>query len=509
MSSTGKYVHQRVQVLNDYDSRVEMKIFNSLSQTKEPFEPLIPNQVRIYVCGVTVYDDCHLGHARSAVVFDIIRRYLVFKGYHVIFVKNFTDIDDKILNRASQENMIWTEVVNKYIEAYYRDMKRLGVNAADIEPRATDHIPHIVNMIQGLVDRGFAYSVDGDVYYRVGAYESYGRLSRRNPEDMLAGARVEVDERKQDPMDFALWKKAKPDEPAWDSPWGKGRPGWHIECSAMSIHHLGETFDIHGGGKDLIFPHHENEIAQACAFTNKEFAKFWVHNGFVNIDQEKMSKSLGNFFSIWEIFEKSNCSESVTAETLRYFFLATHYRNDLNFSSQAVAEAKSSLDSLYGLFQQLEEEGSEDGQSQTGKGPEEDRLVSGIVEAMDDDFNTPKVLAEFHQFRSIVNSWIRDGLPFNRRKEILQAFRKYGEVLGLFQMPASSWEFRDMNFEGLRGQSVEEAPLTEEWIQDCLVKRVKARERKDFATADQIRKDLATRGITIEDRPDGTSRWKR
>ncbi|MCZ6802276.1 MAG: cysteine--tRNA ligase [Nitrospirae bacterium] len=486
-----------------------MKIFNSLSNSKESFEPIRPKHVRMYVCGVTVYDDCHLGHARSAVVFDVIRRYLRYLGYQVTFVKNFTDIDDKILNRASQENMIWTEVVNKYIEAYYRDMNRLGVEAADVEPRATDHMPHIVNMIQGLIDGGFAYSVDGDVYYRVGAYESYGRLSRRNLEDMLAGARVEIDERKQDPMDFALWKKAKPEEPSWDSPWGKGRPGWHIECSAMSIHHLGETFDIHGGGKDLIFPHHENEIAQACALTKKEFAKFWVHNGFVTIDQEKMSKSLGNFFTIWEIFEKSNCSVAVTSESLRYFFFTTHYRSDLNFSNQVIEEAKATLDGFYGLFQQLEEE---EANPMVAEGPDEkdwEYIEKGFIDAMDDDFNTPKALAELHQFRGLVNTRIKDGLSQKQRNTIREVFRRLGKVLGLFQLSVHAWEFRGLTF--VTDSRIDGPPkrVSDEWIQEKLQKRVEAREKKDYATADQTRQELASKGIIIEDRPDGTTRWKR
>ena len=281
-----------------------MKIFNTLSNQKEVFTPLEPPQVRMYVCGVTVYDECHLGHARSAIVFDLLRRYLQHIGFQVTFVKNFTDIDDKILNRAAAEQVPWNEITTQYMAAYTRDMTRLGVLAPDVEPRATAHIPEIIHMIHTLVERGHAYPIDQDVYFHVSSYAEYGRLGHRKLEDMQAGARVEVDTRKRDPMDFALWKGAKPGEPSWDSPWGPGRPGWHIECSAMSIKHLGQTFDIHGGGKDLIFPHHENEIAQSCATTGKEFSKYWVHNGFVTIDQEKMSKSLGNFFTIREIFEK-------------------------------------------------------------------------------------------------------------------------------------------------------------------------------------------------------------
>ena len=257
-----------------------MIIFNTLTKKKEPFVPLEDKLVRIYVCGVTVYDDGHLGHARSAVVFDVLRRYLAYKGYRVIYVKNFTDIDDKIINRAQQENRPWTEIIEQYIEAYSRDMNRLKVSRPDVEPRATEHMPEIIDMIAKLQAKGFAYQINGDVYYEVRAYKDYGRLSGRREEELLAGARVEVDERKKNPMDFALWKASKPGEPGWESPWGNGRPGWHIECSAMSIRHLGKTFDIHGGGRDLVFPHHENEVAQSCAYTGQEFARYWVHNGF-------------------------------------------------------------------------------------------------------------------------------------------------------------------------------------------------------------------------------------
>ena len=330
-----------------------MKIFNTLTNQKEPFVPIAAPRVGIYVCGVTVYDECHLGHARSAIVFDVLRRYLGYRGYDVTYVKNFTDVDDKIINRAAEEGIPWEGIVERYMQAYTRDMKRLGVVTPDIEPRATEHMPEILEMISTILDKGFAYQVEGDVYYRVSAFPEYGQLSKRHLDDMQAGARVEVDERKQDPMDFALWKAAKPGEPAWGSPWGPGRPGWHIECSAMSVRHLSATFDIHGGGKDLAFPHHENEIAQSRAATEQGFARYWVHNGFVTIDEEKMSKSLGNFFTVREIFDQSNCPEPVTAEAIRYFLLSTHYRGDVNFSNLAVAEAKSALDNMYDLFIRL------------------------------------------------------------------------------------------------------------------------------------------------------------
>src|SRR6185295_4353103 len=338
-----------------------LKLHNTLTGRKEIFKPQVPNHVGMYACGVTVYDECHLGHARSALAFEVLRNYMGFIGYTVRFVRNFTDVDDKIINRAAQEGVPWQAIVERYLQAYRRDMGRLRIEPADVEPKATEHINDIISMIGSLIASGHAYRVNGDVYYEVETFPAYGRLSKRKPADLLAGARVEVDERKRSPMDFALWKASKPGEPAWESPWGKGRPGWHIECSAMSIRHLGETFDIHGGGMDLIFPHHENEIAQSSAATGKEFALYWVHNGFVEINKEKMSKSLGNFFTIREVFERSGCRELVTAEALRYFLLATHYRSPLDFSDLGLQEGKRALDGLYDLFLRLEEGASIEG----------------------------------------------------------------------------------------------------------------------------------------------------
>ena len=289
-----------------------VQITNTLTGNKEPLSPRVPGEVRLYVCGVTVYDDCHLGHARSAIVFDVIRNYLEYKKLSVRYVKNFTDVDDKIINRARGEGKKWDEIAEKYIRSYERDMARLGVRPPTVAPKATDHITEMIQIIEGLISKGVAYPMEGDVYYEVAKFPSYGKLSKRKPDELMAGARVEVDERKRSPLDFALWKASKPDEPAWESPWGMGRPGWHIECSAMAMKHLGETFDLHGGGKDLIFPHHENEIAQSEAYTGKEFVRSWIHHGFVTVDEEKMSKSLGNFFTINEIFEKSpNFSEEM------------------------------------------------------------------------------------------------------------------------------------------------------------------------------------------------------
>lgn len=490
-----------------------VKIYNTLTGHKEVFEPLKPQAVRMYVCGVTVYDESHLGHARSALIFHVIRNYLQFRGYDVVYVRNFTDIDDKIINRAAREGVAWTEIVHRYLDAYRRDMARLGVAPADIEPKATEHISDIIDLIKRLIEKGYAYRLNGDVYFEVSRYPFYGRLSKRKLEDMLAGARVEVDERKRNPMDFALWKASRPGEPVWDSPWGPGRPGWHIECSAMSMRHLGETFDIHGGGMDLIFPHHENEIAQSCAATGKEFARYWVHNGFVQVNQEKMSKSLGNFFTIREVFEKWGYRESVTGEALRYFLLSTHYRNPLDFSDQGLQEAKRALDGFYGLFQRLEEVSSWSGRTGTQSRVVLDRFRQAFIEAMDDDFNTPGAIAEFQRLRSEFNKLLDTGLSKRTAEEARSVFRSFGQILGLFQLSVKEWQFAQpatslpdavVASEQMRGRA-----WSDEEIERLLVERNEARRRKDFAKADAIRKALMAQGVTIEDRPDGTSRWKR
>ena len=501
---------------------------------KEPFVPIHPPRVGIYVCGVTVYDECHLGHARSAIVFDVLRRYLVYRGYDVTYVKNFTDVDDKIINRAAEEGVPWKGVVEKYMQAYDRDMKRLGVGTPDVEPRATEHMPEILRMIGTMLEKGFAYRVDDDVYYQVSAFPEYGRLSKRHVEDLQAGARVEVDERKRDPLDFVLWKAAKPGEPAWESPWGPGRPGWHIECSAMSVRHLGATFDVHGGGKDLIFPHHENEIAQSRAATDQAFARYWVHNGFVTIDAEKMSKSLGNFFTVRDVFDQSNCPEPVTAEVLRYFLLSTHYRGDVNFSNLAVAEAKSALDNVYDLFIRLSEpDSSEPASAIRGAvkeeliatlSPEKPDAVSesmntvgetltkchqAFEEAMDDDLNTPEALAAFQQLRAAANQILQGGPSEKDRQKIRDIFRQCGAPLGLFQLNENEWVFRELAFGLEQGGTRAGQECTDEWIQEQIQQRTEARARKDFAAADHIREALASKGILLEDRTDGSTRWKR
>ncbi|MDP3767809.1 MAG: cysteine--tRNA ligase, partial [Dehalococcoidia bacterium] len=319
-----------------------MKIHNTLTRSKEELVPLTAGEVRMYVCGVTVYDLSHIGHARSAIVFDVTRRYLEFKGYRVTFVKNFTDVDDKIIRRANEEGVPAYELSERYIAAYREDMAALGVRPADHEPKATEHVPEMITLIERLVAGGFAYAVDGDVYFEVRRFASYGRLSGRNLEELLVGARVEVDERKRDPRDFALWKAAKPGEPSWESPWGPGRPGWHIECSAMSMRYLGDSFDIHGGGEDLIFPHHECEIAQSEAATGKPFVRVWIHNGFVNLGAAKMSKSLGNTLTVRELVKRHD------PDALKRWLLGTHYRHPIDFSEERISEAARSLERLWG-----------------------------------------------------------------------------------------------------------------------------------------------------------------
>ena len=491
-----------------------LKLFNTLTGRQELFEPIEPKKVRMYVCGVTVYDYCHIGHARSALVFDVLRRYLEYSGYAVTFVKNFTDVDDKIIKRANEQGVSYDVVTSRYIQAYHEDMGKLGIRAATEEPKATEHIAAIIQLTEQLVNKGLAYVVDGNVYFEVSKYPEYGRLSKRRLEDLQAGARVDVDERKRHPMDFALWKSSKPGEPAWESPWGLGRPGWHIECSAMSIRHLGETFDIHGGGMDLIFPHHENEIAQSCGATGKEFARYWVHNGFVQINKEKMSKSLGNFFTIREIFEKSEWSEEITGEILRYFLLSTHYHGPLDFSDQGLREAKNTLNGFYDLFQRLDE-------------PEErvtaDEKLGEVIErcrvtfqsTMDDDLNTPEALAAFQGMKGDVNKLLGQGLSTPARKMVRREFRGLGENFGLFQL--DKWQFGPCVVPVGQVKETDEAlpigvktsGLADAEIEDLLRERNQSRRRKDFKRGDEIRTLLAAQGIIIEDKPDGTTRWKR
>jgi cysteinyl-tRNA synthetase len=388
-------------------------------------------------------------------------------------------------------------------------MRRIGVQPATVEPKATEHMAEIIALVGSLIEKGMAYEIEGDVYFQVEKFPAYGMLSKRKLEDMQAGARVEIDERKRSPMDFALWKSAKPGEPAWPSPWGLGRPGWHIECSAMSMKHLGSTFDIHGGGEDLIFPHHENEIAQSSGASGRPFAHYWIHNGFVRINQEKMSKSLGNFFTIREIFEKSRWPEAVTGEMLRYFLLSTHYRSPVDFSDQSLEEAKRALDGFYDLFQRLEETTHSSSTVDSRLSDEKEALERSFQHGMDDDFNSPAALAALQNFRGKVNKLLEDGLSSEGRREAREAFRAVGRVLGLFQR--SEWQFNpaDSLKIGLEEKANARSVISNADIDAKITERNEARGRKDFKKADDIRAELSSLGITIEDRPDGTSRWKR
>ncbi len=480
-----------------------MKIYNTLTGKKEEFIPVEPGKAGMYACGVTVYDHCHIGHARSAVVFDVMRRYMIYKGYQFKYVRNFTDIDDKIINKANKEGVSWDAVARKYTDEYYRDMDRLGVGRADVEPKATDHITEIIEMVSGLVEKGYAYEIDGSVYFEVSKFSGYGKLSKRDLEDMIAGARVEVDERKKNPMDFALWKASKEGEPAWESPWGAGRPGWHIECSAMSRKHLGETLDIHGGGADLIFPHHENEIAQSEAYSGKPFVRYWVHNGFITVDKEKMSKSLGNFFTIQEILNKFD------PEAVRFFLLSTHYRSPIEFSDEQLREAEASIDRYYTTVLRirdfLAQEGAKEKAAADEKALEDilSKFIDRFKEAMDDDFNTALAIGNIFELIRMLNKYI-DGRPLGSKarglvKKSGELLKETGDVLNIFTRSPEEW------YKAL--MEVKNIGLTEEDILLRIEERKQARERKDWAEADRIRKELEEKGILLEDRKDGTG-WK-
>lgn len=483
-----------------------MKIFNTMTGRKEDFVPLVKDRVGIYACGVTVYDYCHIGHARSSVVFDVITRYLRYRGFGVTYVRNFTDIDDKIIRRAKEEGARWDEVAGKYINEYYRDMDMLGIARADVEPKATEHINEMIDVIKALIAKGYAYEVsegeDRSVYFAVEKFEGYGKLSKKEQKDLLSGARVDVDERKASPVDFALWKASKEGEPWWESPWGKGRPGWHIECTAMAIKHIGESIDIHGGGADLIFPHHENEIAQSEAFTGKPFAKYWVHNGFITIDKEKMSKSLGNFFTIREILDKYD------AEVVRLFILSSHYRSPIEFSHEQLRDAESSLDRYYSTIERSNEFLSVIGTSQKSvpaAGLEEilARFKSGFEHAMDDDFNTAIAIGHIFELVREINKFL-DAKPGGEEanaliKSAMELLKLTGGVLNLFHRTPLQWN-RDL----LRSKKI---TLSEAGIEARIKDRQAARQNKDWALADSIRKELDEKGLVLEDKKDATA-WK-
>ncbi len=527
-----------------------MRIYNTASGQKEELKTLKPHEVNMYVCGPTTYNYIHLGNARPLVVFDTVRRYLEYRGYKVNYVQNFTDVDDKIINRALEEETDPIKLAERYIEEYFIDADQLGIRRAQVHPRVSDHIPDIIAAIEKLISFGYAYSIDGDVYYRVRSFPDYGKLSGRSLDDMLAGARIEVDERKQEPGDFALWKAAKPGEPSWESPWGQGRPGWHIECSVMSTRYLGETLDIHGGGSDLIFPHHENEVAQAEALTGKPFVRYWMHNGFITVNKEKMSKSLGNFFLLRDILKL------YPPDVVRFYLIATHYRSPLDFDDTKLEEARRALNRLRNTLTLLDEfVGEMDGApvelSLTGKNLIEtvNSLENKFVEAMDDDFNTARAIGYLFEISHAINLFIAEQRnEAANRQAVYQAgviYRQLISLLGIEQHKNNDYEeelidellgiiarirrqarkekdfaladsIRDylrmleVNVEDLENGSrfrYEQAPPLETLLDKLLELRTQFREQKMYDKADIIRDSLQETGIILEDTAEGV-RWK-
>jgi len=469
---------------------VALAFYNTRTRRKERFEPLEAGKIRMYVCGITVYDHCHVGHARSLIYFDAVVRYLRWRGYDVTFIRNITDIEDKIINRAKEEGRDWLELSSHFAEEMRNDARALGCLLPDVEPKATDHIAEMLDLIGQLEQRGLAYKVgEGDVYFSVGDYKEYGALSGRDLDDLVAGARVEVDKRKKSPMDFALWKSVKAGEPSWPSPWGDGRPGWHLECSAMSTKYLGQPFDIHGGGEDLVFPHHENELAQSSGATGEPFVRYWLHHAFVRIDKEKMSKSLGNVFTIQEVLRQ------VEAEGLRLHLLQTHYRSPLDFSAEGIAESTRGLVRAYETLARAEDAGIED-PSYTFESPE----TAGIVEAMDDDFNTARAIGiAFEAVRELNRDL--DAGDLQSAAKAYGIVRAVGAATGLFGRSGN--EFLDYH----RSRSVGRSGVDPDEIEALIVERSEARKSKNFARADEIRDSLAERGVVLEDGADGTT-WK-
>jgi len=505
--------------ISDSGGLMALRIYNTRTGKKEEFTPLYGNRVGMYVCGVTVYDLSHIGHARSAIIFDMIYRYLRYRGYEVTYVRNFTDIDDKIIKRANEEGVDFKTIAEKYINEFKIDMGRFGLEEPSIEPKATEHISEMIQLISILIQKGYAYQKNGDVFFSVQKFRDYGKLSKRDLEEMQAGARVEIDEKKENPLDFALWKASKPGEPYWGSPWGKGRPGWHIECSVMSQKYLGETFDIHGGGKDLIFPHHENEIAQSEAATGKPFVRYWIHNGFVNINKEKMSKSLGNILTLKEIFKDWR------PEVVRLFLLSHHYRSPVDFSFDTLSEAQTGLDRFYTTMNSIQDELKKLMSTKILPSPLAGKEMSGIVseieacrqalesfktrfeEAMDDDFNTAQALAYFYDLQRYLNILL-DISKDHPTEEIIVMLKqgfghlsRIGWIFGLFQ------EDPEMYLTEQKKEGLKKLNLSEEEIFKLIEERNVVRREKNWKRADEIRSDLLSRGIILEDTPAGT-KWK-
>lgn len=477
---------------------MSLKVFNTLTKKKEEFVPLEPGRIKMYVCGVTPYNHPHIGNARPFITWDVIRRYLEYSGYKVTHVQNFTDVDDKIIHAANSEGVTWDTIANRYIESYFEVMDQLNVRRADVYPRVSDHIRQIIDMVAKLVQDGFAYEANGDVYFSVERFAGYGKLSGRTLDDMKAGARVEIDERKGHPMDFALWKNAKPGEPSWESPWGKGRPGWHIECSAMSFHYLGARFDFHGGGSDLVFPHHENEIAQSEAFTGLEpFVNYWLHNGFITVNEEKMSKSLGNFFLVKDILEH------FPPEVLRFFILSTHYRSPLDFSDERLREAARSLERLQTVMETWNQLSTIEPGSRSEFSEALARAAiqakADFTAAMDDDFNTALAISvmfglakdiNIYQNRVVNGKAEHDPGAFSTAQE---CYLLMGDVLGIFFSKQK--------------QDSGDSQLVAKLVDLIIELRQQARQKKDWAAADLLRDRLSEIGIVLEDTPQGV-RWK-
>ncbi len=489
-----------------------LQIYNTLAGKKEEFVPLEPGRIRMYVCGITVYDLCHIGHARSAIVFDVIYRFLLSLGYQVTYVRNFTDIDDKIIRRAAEEGTDYSTIAHRYIRAFYEDMDSLGILRPTLEPLATEHIPEMIEIVRKLVEKGVAYKAGTDVYFSVDRFPGYGKLSGRDTEDMMAGARVEVDENKKNPLDFVLWKASKPGEPAWESPWGPGRPGWHIECSAMATKYLGLTIDLHGGGKDLVFPHHENEIAQSETTYEAPFVRYWVHNGFVNINNEKMSKSLGNFFTIRDVLQH------VHPESLRLFVISKHYRSPVDFSDEAVGEAERGLERLYSTLDLVRQktakaEGGEyPGEVLKKQDPElsekAESLPALFAEAMCNDFNTAQAIGyifvlqrNLQRFLDKFGSKNLKGPAAQLAGRAAESLLKQCRALGLLMLEPQV--FLDQQ----RRLKLKTTGIREQELSDLIALRHKARQEKNFAEADRIRLELEAKHVLLEDSPEGT-KWR-
>lgn len=476
---------------------MSLRIYNTQKKNKETFVPLEANKVKMYVCGPTVYDTSHIGHARSVVVFDVIFRWLQHSGYDVCYVRNFTDVDDKIIKRANELGKQPKEISERYIDEFHNEMDALNVLRPTIEPKATEHIKEIIEFIQLLIQKGKAYHVEGsDVFFSIQSYGEYGKLSGRNPDDMMPGSRIAVDSKKRDPKDFTLWKPAKPGEPSWPSPWGVGRPGWHIECSAMSHKYLGESFDIHGGGKDLIFPHHENEIAQSEAAFGKNFVQYWIHNGFVDIDNEKMSKSLGNFVMIKDVLEDYH------PEVIRMFLLSKHYRSPIDYNDTSMDEVISGLDRLYAFLERAESAGAK-----VVNGNDPGREWADFEEAMDDDFNTARAMATLFDTVKSGNRLL-DLHEESLTPEILTQvstlcsdLKRMGDIMGILTHKPADY-FRAKKESGLADKE-----LDGDLIEGLIKERVEARKTKNFARADEIRAQLDAMNVILEDGPDGTT-WK-